>query len=112
MNLINELLVLNEAKAKKSPTLPTFVVVRSFEEWNDKNGGNYDEDEIDGKLVGILRDEDDQVIGMWYNKAKMGTISKDFPAYFKSLFKSRPHLRQDDDFLVYAETDTNWPYDN
>lgn len=105
---INELIT--EAKPK-APKQPTFTVVKNFETWNDRGGANYFETEIDGKHVGYLENEDGGVIGMWYNKAGIGTLSPDFPTFFDQM-KSQAKVKMypGDDVIVYSETDPNWPY--
>lgn len=94
--------LLAEAKKKKLRPQPTFKKYTSFDKWNDENGGEYEEIEIDGKLIGVLYIGND-MIGMWYNKAKIGSISNDYAKLY-------PEYK--DDGGVYAELDPNWPYGN
>jgi hypothetical protein len=83
----------------KTSAKPTFKVIDNYTVWNDsylmRAGAEYDETEIDGKLVGVAA-SDKGVYGLWYNKAKFGTFS---PTPFKTA-------------VAYSEADPNWPYDN
>jgi len=99
--LIKELLELNEA-AKAAKAKPTFVKYDDYSKW-DAVGVDLDETEIDGKLVVVQYDGGGNVIGLWYNRAKVGSISKDFA-------KLRPASAKDP--VAYSEADVHWPYDN
>jgi hypothetical protein len=91
---------LNEIKQAKKPA--TFKKYSNFHKWNDDNGADYYETEIDGKLVGYLLDGRRNVIGMWYNSKKIGTISLDFA-------KGKP-IDDAQDPVAYSDEDPHWPY--
>lgn len=104
---VDEVKDVEEAKAKK----PKFVVFDNFEAWENQMhqlDAEYDETDIDGKLVGLAVvgaeyntwgyvTKPGNTIGVWYNKAGMGTF-----------VKSNGY----NDVVDYVETDPNWPYDN
>lgn len=100
MSLLKELVALSEAKKKVPAPVPKFKKYTDFDSWIGLNDA--EETEIDGKLVGILYDGD-SVIGLWYNKANMGTISYDYAKLYPE-YKS--------DAGLYSELDPNWPYEN
>ena len=91
-------------KVVKPKWKPTFKKNTNYESWHDDNAGRYSEDEIDGELIGIMEDRTG-VIGLWYNKAKFGTISKDFMKWVKEA-----GLEDDELQIIYAEQDPNYPY--
>lgn len=85
-----------EATSKSNPV---FKRIDDYAAWHDdyvmRIGAEYDETEIDGKLIGVAW-TNKGVRGLWYNQARFGTIS------------SVPI----EDELVYAETDPNSPWLN
>lgn len=85
-----------EATSKSNPV---FKRIDDYAAWHDdyvmRIGAEYDETEIDGKLIGLAW-TNKGVRGLWYNQARFGTIS------------SVPI----EDVLVYAETDPNSPWLN
>ena len=92
-------------KVVKPKWKPTFTKNTDYADWHDSNAGRYSETEIDGELIGIMEDRTG-VIGLWYNKAKFGTISKDFMKWVKEA-----GLEDDDELeIIYAEQDSNYPY--
>ncbi len=90
---------LKKVEEGKTSAKSMFKVIDNYTVWNDsylmRAGAEYDETEIDGKLVGVAA-SDKGVHGLWYNKAKFGTFS---PTPFKTA-------------VAYSEADPNWPYDN
>lgn len=93
---------MNKRKVKRP--VPNFTWYKSFADWHDNNiglGGKYFEDEIDGNLIGVLCDEEG-VIGLWYNNAGFGTISKDYATLVPDEDKS--------DLVKYSEYDSSYPY--
>jgi hypothetical protein len=100
------------AEATRKPAAPQFTKYTNYELWERERyarGANYSETEIDGRLVGVavvgttynewgyVRDTG-KVVGMWYNKASIGSFVQDGTSF--------------DDSLSYAEQDTTWPYMN
>jgi HD domain/Cytidylyltransferase-like len=96
----------------RKPAAPQFTKYTNYELWERERyarGANYSETEIDGRLVGVavvgttynewgyVRDTG-KVVGMWYNKAGIGSFVQDGTSF--------------DDSLSYAEQDTAWPYMN
>jgi hypothetical protein len=94
----------------RKPAAPQFTKYTNYELWERERyarGANYSETEIDGRLVGVavvgttynewgyVRDTG-KVVGMWYNKASIGSFVQDGTSF--------------DDSLSYAEQDTTWPY--
>ena len=82
-------------KAKKTPR-PTFKFTTcSYEQFERlcPDSESYDETEIDGKSVMAAYDGKN-CIGMWYQRAKVGSFCKEFVG----------------DELSYSEKDPNWPY--
>lgn len=100
LELLSQLMAssaLTEAASKKKPT---FTKYTDFSKWNDENGGDYSETEIDGKLVGVLH-QGEKVIGLWYNRKNVGSISKDF---------AKINQKYGDDPVAYSELDPTWPW--
>lgn len=54
----------------------------------------YEETEIDGELVAQVTDNKNNVVALWYNKAKVGSHNPKFKG----------------DLIDYAEKDPVWPY--
>lgn len=111
-NDFNSLSEQGVAEATRKPAAPKFTKYTNYELWERERyarGANYSETEIDGRLVGVavvgttynewgyVRDTG-KVVGMWYNKASIGSFVQDGTSF--------------DDSLSYAEQDTTWPYMN
>lgn len=99
MTLLQELIAIKTVNEAKKPQA-IFKKYTDFASWNDDNGTDYDETEIDGYLVGVLYDAEN-VIGLWYNRANVGSISYDFAEKFPSVAT---------DVIAYCEKDPYWPY--
>lgn len=72
------------------------ISYEQFERLGDSSS-DYDETEIDGYYIIVARSSADNVIGLWYQKAKVGSMNMD------SLTK---------DEMGYSEIDPFWPYEN
>ena len=88
-----------QGKLEEGSSAATFKKIDNFDVWHDsylmRVSDDYDETEIDGKLVGVAQARGG-VYGLWYNKARFGTFSQ-------TPFKSA---------VAYAESDPNYPYAN
>jgi hypothetical protein len=102
--------VAEATRKPRKPAAPQFTKYTNYELWERERyarGAKYSETEIDGRLVGVavvgttynewgyVRDTG-KVVGMWYNKASIGSFVQDGTSF--------------DDSLSYAEQDTTWPY--
>lgn len=86
---------------RNASNIPDFTRWNDFASWNDLHGAIYEETEVDGKLIGVLFSERDKIIGVWYNQAGFGTISRSFSILFPNVA---------DDVCAYCEKDSFWPY--
>ena len=92
----------NLKKAKKRMAAvyaPGGFKEKTFDQLNDLCGDHtYDETEIDGHPIGYWVDSKGNVIGMWYNQAKVGSYN--------------PKVNGDGtDPVTFTEADPNWPYE-
>lgn len=97
---MQELSGLSEAK-KPVRFTPTFKKITSYDEFERLEGDSdqFFETEMDGKTVMVAAGKDGVITGVWYNKAKSGSMSPDFAK------SARPK-----DEESYMEQDTQWPY--
>jgi hypothetical protein len=104
--------VAEATRKPRKPAAPQFTKYTNYDLWERERyarGANYTETEIDGRLVGVavvgttynewgyVKDTG-KVVGMWYNKAGIGSFVQDGTSF--------------DESLSYAEQDTTWPYMN